>query len=98
MKKNYLEAPYQELPMGILIHEAGNAQEYDTGSWSAFYAKFWPDRCIQCFICWIVCPDSAIMVEDGKVVGVDLKHCKGCGICPSECPPKANALTYERKQ
>jgi len=98
MKKNYLEVPYNELPMGILIPEAGTAAEYDTGSWSAFYAKFWPERCIQCFICWIVCPDSAIIVKDGQVVGVDLKHCKGCGICPAECPPKANALTYERKE
>ena len=97
MQDKYLEVPYQELPKGIIIPEAGCAVEYDTGSWTAFYAKFHADRCIHCFICWVVCPDSCIQVKDGKVVGVDLVHCKGCGLCATECPPKANALTMERK-
>jgi pyruvate ferredoxin oxidoreductase delta subunit len=39
------------------------------------------------------CPDSSIMVKEGKVIGVDLKHCKGCGICARECPPKVRAFT-----
>jgi pyruvate ferredoxin oxidoreductase delta subunit len=97
MQDKYLQVPFKDLPMGIILPEAGSAYEYDTGSWTVFYAKFWPDRCIQCYICWIVCPDSSIIVKDGNVVGVDLKHCKGCGLCASECPPKANALTMERK-
>jgi len=33
------------------------------------------------------------MVEDGKVVDIDLDHCKGCGICAYECPPKVQAIT-----
>jgi pyruvate ferredoxin oxidoreductase delta subunit len=97
MQDKYLQVPFKDLPIGIIIPEAGSAQEYDTGSWTAFYAKFWADRCIQCYICWIVCPDSSIIVKDGLVAGVDLVHCKGCGLCASECPPKANALTMERK-
>ena len=39
-----------------------------------------------------MCPDSAILVEDAKVVGIDLEHCKGCGICAAECPPKVKAI------
>ena len=103
MKKNYLEVPYKELPMGILIPEAGNAEEYDTGSWTAFYAKFWPDRCIQCFICWIVCPDVSIMRESKpykkhqESVQVDYCHCKGCGICAAECPVDAIEMVEESK-
>jgi len=32
------------------------------------------------------------MVKDGKMVGIDYEHCKGCGICANECPPKASAI------
>ena len=28
------------------------------------------------------------MIKDGKVCGMDLVHCKGCGICASICPVK----------
>jgi pyruvate ferredoxin oxidoreductase delta subunit len=43
----------------------------------------------------VFCPDSAIIVEDAKVKGVDYDHCKGCGICARECPPKVQAFTME---
>ena len=26
------------------------------------------------------------VVDDGKLVGIDYHHCKGCGICAQECP------------
>jgi pyruvate ferredoxin oxidoreductase delta subunit len=39
-------------------------------------------------VCWVSCPDSAIIVKDSKVVGFDLDHCKGCGICAAVCPIK----------
>ena len=38
------------------------------------------------------CPDMAVIVEDGRVVGFDYKHCKGCGICAKECPSKVHAI------
>jgi pyruvate ferredoxin oxidoreductase delta subunit len=42
-------------------------------------------------ICWVYCPDSAVIVKDGKVQGFDYDHCKGCGICAHECPVKVEA-------
>ena len=80
-----------ELPEGGIIDTPGNAQDYKTGDWRTFIPVFVEENCIHCLFCWIWCPDSAIQVEhvDGKpkVVGVDLEHCKGCGICAHECPP-----------
>ena len=84
---------YNELPIGGLITEAGNAVEYETGAWRTFKPVFDKEKCINCLNCWIHCPDSSILVEDGKVVGVDYKHCKGCGICAEVCPPRAAAIT-----
>jgi len=84
---------WRELPRGGLIVEPGSAQRYETGDWRTLRPVRDPEKCTQCMRCWIYCPDSAVIVEDGKVVGIDLDHCKGCGICARECPPKAAAIT-----
>jgi pyruvate ferredoxin oxidoreductase delta subunit len=42
--------------------------------------------------CWVFCPDSSILLEDGEVVGINYEHCKGCGICVEECPRTGEAL------
>ena len=86
------EKGWKDLALGGIIEEAGNAVEYNTGAWRTYRPIWHEDRCIQCFLCWIYCPDNSIRVEDGKVAGIDLEHCKGCGICAEECPDKANAI------
>ncbi|NPV80920.1 MAG: 4Fe-4S binding protein [Firmicutes bacterium] len=83
---------WKDVPRGGLILDAGNALDYETGDWRTYRPVWHPDRCINCFLCWVYCPDSAIEVKDGKVVGIDYKHCKGCGICANECPPKVRAI------
>jgi len=44
--------------------------------------------CPRCDNCYIFCPDAAIRhsSEPGVNYTIDLKHCKGCGICAAECP------------
>ena len=79
---------WKEIPIGGLILEAGNAVEYKTGGWRTMCPVYDVKKCIQCMFCWAYCPDSAIIVKDGKVVGIDYDHCKGCGICSNECPVK----------
>ncbi|MCX6640969.1 MAG: ferredoxin [bacterium] len=86
--KKYFDAKYKELPIGGLIEEAGNAEKYVTGTWGTFKPVFNAEICIQCFFCWVYCPDSSILVKDGKVVDIDYVHCKGCAICSTECPTK----------
>jgi pyruvate ferredoxin oxidoreductase delta subunit len=86
------EPGWKEIPRGGLILEAGNAAKYETGSWRSMRPIRDEDKCVHCLRCWIFCPDSAILVKDGKVVEINLDHCKGCGICAHECPPRVSAI------
>jgi len=86
------DANWREVPRGGSISEAGSSAEYETGSWRSQRPIHDKEKCINCLRCWILCPDSAIQVEDGKVIGIDYMHCKGCGICAHECPPKVQAI------
>ena len=83
---------WKDIPIGGLILEAGNAVEYPTGGWRAFRPIWEADRCIHCLLCWVFCPDSSVIVEDGKMKGFDLVHCKGCGICVAVKPPKIECI------
>jgi len=80
------------MPIGGMIVEAGNSQEYETGSWRTYKPVRDLERCVHCLRCWVLCPDSAVLVKDGKALGFDYEHCKGCGICARECPPKCHAI------
>jgi pyruvate ferredoxin oxidoreductase delta subunit len=79
---------WKDIPLGGMILEAGNSVEYRTGGWRAFRPVAGEAACINCFQCWLFCPDSSILVdaENEKMAGFDLEHCKGCGICANVCP------------
>ena len=87
---------WKEMPIGGIIFEAGSSHRYQTGGWRTYRPVHDADRCNHCLRCWILCPDSAVLVEDGKVVGFDDDHCKGCGICARECPAKCQAIEMKR--
>jgi pyruvate ferredoxin oxidoreductase delta subunit len=80
---------------GGWIKDAGNALHYKTGDWRSEGPVFIPENCINCLFCWVFCPDNAILVEDGKMMGINYDYCKGCGICARECPAKKKALVME---
>lgn len=86
---------WREIPHGGVITEPGNAESYHTGGWRTFRPVRNESKCTSCLICWIFCPDSSIKVRDGKVIGFDLEHCKGCGICANECPVKCIQMKNE---
>jgi len=83
---------WRDIPIGGLILEPGSSLTYKTGSWRSRRPIHDPEKCINCMRCWILCPDDAIIVEDGKVTGINLDYCKGCGICAFECPKKVQAI------
>ena len=85
--------PWYEQSQAGIIPEAGNANKYHTGSWRTFRPVRDMEKCINCLRCFFVCPDSSILVNDGKMlVDYDLDHCKGCGICAEEGPDEAKAI------
>jgi pyruvate ferredoxin oxidoreductase delta subunit len=91
-KKVQQEPAWHELPKAGLMIEPGSAEKYKTGDWRTFRPIWNQEKCIHCMSCWMFCPDSSIQVKDGKVLGIDYDHCKGCGICAAECPPKVKAI------
>ncbi|MFB3897601.1 MAG: 4Fe-4S binding protein [bacterium] len=86
---------WKELVEGGYILEAGNSEEYETGSWRTYRPRWIPENCIQCLFCFIYCPDSSVTVKDGKRGDFNYKFCKGCGICAKECPAKNKAIVME---
>ena len=86
---------WREMPIGGVILDAGSSHQYETGGWRTYKPVRVEERCSHCLRCWIMCPDSAVVVADRKIVGYDYEHCKGCGICARECPPKCGAVQME---
>ena len=88
---------WKEVPIGGLILEAGNAKNYETGSWRSMRPIRDESKCVHCLTCWMFCPDSSIVVKEGKNMGFALSHCKGCGICAQECPKKCIEMKDENE-
>ena len=88
---------WKEIPEGGLITKAGNSATYETGSWRSVRPVRDEEKCTNCLICWVYCPDSSILVSDEKIKGIDYSHCKGCGICAIECPVKAIKMINEKE-
>ncbi len=83
---------WEELPIGGVITEPGSSVRNKTGGWRTFRPIWHEEKCTHCMICFVYCPDSAILVKEGKVIAIDYDFCKGCGLCAKECPPKFNAI------
>jgi len=86
---------WKDLPIGSLIERGGTAMEFKTGDWRTDRPIWYEDKCTSCLLCFIQCPDSCIVIEDSKMVGIDLDFCKGCGICKEVCPKDAIEMKRE---
>lgn len=82
----------KEMPIGTVIDKPGSSLEYETGTWRNYRPVHDPAKCTNCLLCWIYCPDGCIKVRDGKMEGIDLRYCKGCGICAEECPSRRDGI------
>lgn len=52
------------------------------------------EKCDACLECTLLCPEGALAEEQGKMQ-VNLRLCKGCGICAVECKQKCITMTPE---
>jgi NADPH-dependent glutamate synthase beta subunit-like oxidoreductase len=48
--------------------------------------------CTGCDVCYLVCPDRAVVRGAPGAYTADAERCKGCGICAEECPRGVVAL------
>jgi len=64
------------------------------GDWRALRPVVDRGKCVKCAVCWLYCPVQCIE-EKAAWFDVDLRICKGCGICARECPHRAIAMVEE---
>jgi len=85
MTKSEAELTWKDLEIGSIATEPGNARQYRTGDWRSVRPVWDTEKCIQCGVCYIFCPDMAIKKTEDGYFEADLYYCKGCGICAQEC-------------
>ncbi len=95
--KQHKKESWRQLPIGGLILKPGTSEDYETGDWRSICPVWDKEKCIHCLSCWMYCPEAAIKVKEGKITGIDMKHCKGCGICAKVCPAKVQAITMKKE-
>ncbi|MBS7609815.1 4Fe-4S binding protein [Candidatus Bathyarchaeota archaeon] len=85
---------WKDLPVAGIIPEPGTSTKYRTGDWRTRKPIIDEQKCTNCLLCWVYCPDAAIERTPKKVM-VNYDYCKGCGICANECPVKAITMVME---
>ena len=97
MAKTEGELAWQELEIGSIITEPGNATQYQTGDWKSQRPVLDKSKCNKCGLCYIFCPEGCIEQKPDGYFEADLSYCKGCGICDIECPKKAIVMVTEEE-
>jgi 2-oxoacid:acceptor oxidoreductase delta subunit (pyruvate/2-ketoisovalerate family) len=80
---------WQQLePGGVVVRS--DAEPVVTGGWrTGLRPEANVALCVDCLLCWLYCPDSAIVLEGRAFAGIDLDACKGCELCAVVCPAGA---------
>ena len=89
---------WTELPWGYAL-PAADAARQPTGRWrGGRRPSVELERCIDCLLCWLYCPDAAVVLEELAMRGFDYDVCKGCELCVQVCPPHAIAMVDEEPE
>ena len=80
---------WTDLPDGGVVLSA-EAERIRTGEWrTGLKPEAELTKCVDCLLCWLYCPDSAIVLDGTAFAGFDLDLCKGCELCAAVCPTGA---------
>lgn len=86
---------WNELPVAGAVRP-GKSPRPATGGWRTGELPVADlSKCVNCLLCWVYCPDSAIVLDGETFTGFDLDYCKGCAICAEVCPVTAIAMVPE---
>ena len=87
---------WRELPRAGRVSPSTAPQPH-TGGWrTGLMPEADLSKCVNCLLCWIYCPDSAITLDGTVFSGFDYDYCKGCEVCAEVCPTAAIAMVEER--
>ncbi|HUK80613.1 MAG TPA: 4Fe-4S binding protein [Nitrososphaerales archaeon] len=86
---------WKQLEEGAVV-KGGTSASYLVSGWRVKRPVIDEAKCTNCLICWIYCPEPAIVRHGEAKVTIDYDHCKGCGICEAECPLKAITMVKEQ--
>jgi 2-oxoacid:acceptor oxidoreductase delta subunit (pyruvate/2-ketoisovalerate family) len=86
---------WRDLSPGGIV-DPSEAPRMETGDWRTGGRPVVDlDACVNCLLCWLYCPDSAIELTGTVLTGIDYGTCKGCELCVSVCPVAAIAMAPE---
>jgi pyruvate ferredoxin oxidoreductase delta subunit len=86
---------WQELPRAGVV-EPREVERPSTGDWRTTGRPVVElSRCVNCLLCWMYCPDSAMVLEGATLTGIDYDVCKGCELCVEVCPAGAIEMVLE---
>lgn len=51
-------------------------------------------KCTRCGACIENCPESALHIDQDRVVQIIAERCTYCGVCETICPEQAVSLPY----
>ena len=86
---------WETLPLAGAVHPAGAPRTQTGGLRTGEKPTADLSLCVNCLLCWLYCPDSAVTLSDETFTGFDLDYCKGCGICVDVCPVAAIEMVRE---
>ncbi len=99
---------YANAPIGGAIVNPGNTVHKDlSASRQGIFPLYHRDRCIDCGLCTMTCPDYVFVWEQGVdkngqpamvLKGPNLQYCKGCLKCVEICPVEALTMECERPE
>ena len=86
---------WRDFPLGGRV-SPDVAPQPQTGGWrTGVRPEVDLSACVNCLLCWIYCPDSAVTLDGTTFAGFDYTYCKGCEVCAEVCPIDAISMVEE---